>query len=45
VTHVTAATYTVADGVAYPAETEPSQDVTRDDPRVQVDAATCATVR
>lgn len=38
----TAVTYTVAGGVAYPAETEPLQDVTRDDPRVQADPATCA---
>jgi hypothetical protein len=38
-------TCTITDGVAYPAETEPLQDVTRDDARVQVDPATCATVR
>ncbi|OZM84306.1 hypothetical protein CFP66_03030 [Pseudonocardia sp. MH-G8] len=35
-------TYAVAGGVAHPAATEPLQDVTRDDPRVQVDPATCA---
>jgi hypothetical protein len=34
-------TYAVAGGVAHPAATESLQGVTRDDPRVQVDPATC----
>ncbi|GAA0898606.1 hypothetical protein [Pseudonocardia zijingensis] len=40
----TAVTYTVTDGMAHRAVVEPLEDVTRDDPRVQVDPATCATV-
>jgi hypothetical protein len=34
-------THAVAGGVAHPAATEPLQDVTRDDPRVKADPATC----
>ncbi|MHA6621611.1 hypothetical protein [Pseudonocardia sp. DLS-67] len=37
----TLVTYAVAGGVAHPAATQPLQDVTRDDPRTQLDPATC----
>jgi hypothetical protein len=36
-----AVTHVVAGGVAHPAATEPLQDVTRDDPRLHADPATC----